>query len=134
MLMIFLRPGLFSKTKTFPQCTPYLYILIYIKGSKCITKSFFHRLFGNHLLKQLGFQLRKDSRLLVGIEEIMLSSFSVIYTGQLSSIHLSLLLIPLIHPFRLHIQFSFDQKRQYLPRYTLLFVNIIVSLHLGVSN
>ena len=34
MLMIFLRPGMFSKTKTFPQCTPYMYILIYIKGSK----------------------------------------------------------------------------------------------------
>ena len=32
--MIFLRPGMFSKTKTFPQCTPYMYILIYMKGSK----------------------------------------------------------------------------------------------------
>ena len=36
MLMIFLRPGMFSKTKTFPQCTPYMYVLIYIKGSKVL--------------------------------------------------------------------------------------------------
>ena len=36
MLMIFVCPGMFSKTKTFPQCTPYMYILIYIKGSKVL--------------------------------------------------------------------------------------------------
>ena len=30
----FLCPGTFSKTKTFPQCTRYMYILIYIKDSK----------------------------------------------------------------------------------------------------
>ena len=27
---------MFSKTKTFPQCTPYMYMLIYIKGSKFV--------------------------------------------------------------------------------------------------
>ena len=27
--MIFLCPGMFSKIKIFPQCTPYMYILIY---------------------------------------------------------------------------------------------------------
>ena len=36
MLMIFLRPGIFSKIRTFPQCTPYMYILIYIKGSNLL--------------------------------------------------------------------------------------------------
>ena len=34
--MLFLLPGMFSKIKTFTQCTPYMYILIYIKGSKCL--------------------------------------------------------------------------------------------------
>ena len=33
-LMILLHPGTIFEIKTFPQCTPYLYILIYIKGSK----------------------------------------------------------------------------------------------------
>ena len=29
----FLRPGAIFKIKTFPHCTPYMYMLIYIKGS-----------------------------------------------------------------------------------------------------
>ena len=34
MLMIFFAPRDVFKIKTFPQCIPYIYILIYIKGSK----------------------------------------------------------------------------------------------------
>ena len=33
MLIFFFCPGMFSKIKTFPQCIPYMYILIYIKGN-----------------------------------------------------------------------------------------------------
>ena len=34
--MIVLCPGTIFKIKTFPQCTPYMYIVIYIKGSKLL--------------------------------------------------------------------------------------------------
>ena len=29
LFVIFLRPGMFSKIETFPQCTPYMYILMW---------------------------------------------------------------------------------------------------------
>ena len=38
-VIIFVHPVMFSKIKTFPQCTPYMYILIYIKGSKFLQRA-----------------------------------------------------------------------------------------------